>query len=68
MRLINLFTASVMWQFSGLNRVYEVVGKEIPFGIEREEIMFADVSLSPSIGFFSLCGVASIFLDTKVNL
>lgn len=26
------------------------------------------VSLSPSIGFFSLCGIASVFLDTKVIL
>lgn len=63
MRPINLFTASVTWQFSVFNRVYEVVEKEISFGIEHKGIMFAYISFSPFfVGFlgfgFFCCTVA----------
>lgn len=44
MRLINLFSIGVKWQFYALARVYEVVEKEIHFGIKVKEIMFEDVS------------------------
>lgn len=69
MRLVNLFTASVTWQFSVLNGVYEVAEKEIYFGIECKEFMVADVSLSLFFFFFPLTVlIVSIFLDMKVNL
>lgn len=63
MRLINLFIIGIKCQVYVLTRVYQVVEKEISFGIKLKEIMFEDACF-----FFFQCGIVFVSLDRKSNL